>query len=58
MSYKKAGLYPPNPVTARGVSTKLSSAKDKIVYASGRTVLVRLYAWLHLGTLFKEDYVG
>ncbi|KAF5310738.1 hypothetical protein D9619_007892 [Psilocybe cf. subviscida] len=41
MSYKRAGLYPPNPVTARGVSTKLSSAKDKIVYTSGRTVLIR-----------------
>ncbi|KDR80239.1 hypothetical protein GALMADRAFT_242541 [Galerina marginata CBS 339.88] len=41
MSYKKAGLYPPNPVTTRGVSTKLSSSKDKIVYTSGRTVLIR-----------------
>ncbi|KAF8962540.1 WD40-repeat-containing domain protein [Flammula alnicola] len=39
MSYKKAGLYPPNPVTTRGVSTKLSSGKDKIIYTSGRTVL-------------------
>ncbi|KAF4618556.1 hypothetical protein D9613_010054 [Agrocybe pediades] len=41
MSYKKAGLYPPNPVTARGEYTKLSSLKDKIVYASGRTVVIR-----------------
>ena len=41
MSYKKAGLYPSNPVTARGASTKLSSGKDKVVYTSGRTVLVR-----------------
>ncbi|KIM46699.1 hypothetical protein M413DRAFT_440287 [Hebeloma cylindrosporum] len=41
MSYKKAGLYPPNPVTARGASTKLSSGKDKVVYTSGRTVLIR-----------------
>ena len=42
MSYKKAGLYPPNPVTARGASTKLSSGKDKVVYTSGKTVLVRI----------------
>ncbi|KAF8182076.1 WD40-repeat-containing domain protein [Pholiota molesta] len=41
MSYKKAGLYPPNPVTTRGASTKLSSGKDKVVYTSGRTVLIR-----------------
>ncbi|KAF9477791.1 WD40 repeat-like protein [Pholiota conissans] len=41
MSYKKTGLYPPNPVTARGASTKLSSGKDKVVYTSGRTVLIR-----------------
>ncbi|PPQ78614.1 hypothetical protein CVT25_010578 [Psilocybe cyanescens] len=40
MSFKKSGLYPPNPVTTRGVSTKLSSGKDKIVYTSGRTVLI------------------
>ncbi|KAF8893170.1 WD40-repeat-containing domain protein [Gymnopilus junonius] len=41
MSYKKTGLYPPNPITTRGVSTKLSSSKDKVVYTSGRTVLIR-----------------
>ncbi|CAA7264403.1 unnamed protein product [Cyclocybe aegerita] len=41
MSFKKAEIYPPNPVTARGVSTKLSSSKGKIVYTSGRTVIIR-----------------
>lgn len=58
MSYKKAGLYPPNPVTARGVSTKLSSAKDKIVYTSGRTVLVCLPVDIQLETIIDEDYPG
>ncbi|KAJ3512753.1 hypothetical protein NLJ89_g3342 [Agrocybe chaxingu] len=41
MSFKKAEIYPPNPVTARGVSTKLSSSKGKIVYTTGRTVIIR-----------------
>ncbi|KAF9051714.1 WD40-repeat-containing domain protein [Panaeolus papilionaceus] len=41
MSYKKTTLLPPNPTTARGESTKLSSSKDKVVYASGRTVIIR-----------------
>lgn len=41
MSYNKGTLYPPNPVTARGAATKLSAGKDKVVYTSGRTVLVR-----------------
>ncbi|KZT03823.1 WD40 repeat-like protein [Laetiporus sulphureus 93-53] len=41
MSYKKADLYPCNPATARGESTKLSSSGDKIVYTNGRTVVIR-----------------
>lgn len=57
MSYKKAGVYPPNPVTSRGVSTKLSSAKDKIVYTSGRTVLVSLRTQpLNTADVFDSDW--
>jgi len=41
MSFKKAHIYPPNPVTTRGQSIKLSSSKDKLIYTSGRTVIVR-----------------
>ncbi|KAF8155889.1 WD40-repeat-containing domain protein [Crassisporium funariophilum] len=41
MSFNKAGLYAPNPGTARGVATKLSSSKDKVVYTSGKTVIIR-----------------
>ncbi|KAL0959696.1 hypothetical protein HGRIS_011391 [Hohenbuehelia grisea] len=41
MSYKQAGLYPPNPITARGSSTKLSAHKDKIVYTNGKAVIIR-----------------
>ena len=40
MSFKKAGIYPPNPGTTRGTATKLSSSKDKVVYTTGRTVIV------------------
>jgi len=42
MSFKKTTLYTPNPTTARGVGVKLSAAKDKVVYTSGRSVIVRL----------------
>ncbi|KAI0346150.1 WD40 repeat-like protein [Trametopsis cervina] len=41
MSFKRVDLYPANPVTARGESTKLGSHKDKIVYTNGRTVIIR-----------------
>lgn len=41
MSFKKFSLIPPNPITARGVSTKLSASKDKIVYTNGKAVIVR-----------------
>ena len=42
MSFKRLEIYPPNPSTARGASTKLSSSKDKVIYASGRSVVVRV----------------
>ncbi|KAF9239843.1 WD40-repeat-containing domain protein [Melanogaster broomeanus] len=43
MSYTRQALYPCNPGTERGRSTKLSSANvkgsDKIIYANGRSVI-------------------
>lgn len=41
MSFKKVDLFPCNPATTRGESTRISSSKDKIVYTNGRTVIVR-----------------
>ncbi|KAK0458981.1 WD40 repeat-like protein [Desarmillaria tabescens] len=41
MSFKNLALYPANPTTSRGVSTKLSSSKGKVVYANGRAVIIR-----------------
>lgn len=41
MSFRRVNLYPCNPATVRGESTKLSAYKDKIVYTNGRTVIVR-----------------
>ena len=40
MSFTKSAIYPANPNTVRGASTKLSSNKDKIVYANGKTIIV------------------
>jgi len=40
MSFTKSAIYPANPNTVRGASTKLSSSKDKIVYANGKTIIV------------------
>ncbi|CCO29342.1 Anucleate primary sterigmata protein A [Rhizoctonia solani AG-1 IB] len=34
-------IYPCNPSTTRGSSTKLSSSGDKIVYTNGRSVVIR-----------------
>jgi hypothetical protein len=42
MSFKKADLFPCNPATTRGESTRISSSKDKIAYVNGRTVIVRV----------------
>ncbi|KAF9517484.1 hypothetical protein BS47DRAFT_1339315 [Hydnum rufescens UP504] len=41
MSFKQERLFPCSPGTERGSSTKLSSSGDKIVYTSGRTVIIR-----------------
>ncbi|EPQ52202.1 WD40 repeat-like protein [Gloeophyllum trabeum ATCC 11539] len=41
MSFKPVRLYPCNPTTARGVSTKLSASKGKIIYTNGKTVIIR-----------------
>ncbi|KAJ7359560.1 WD40-repeat-containing domain protein [Mycena albidolilacea] len=41
MSFKQTSLFPPNPTTARGVSTKLSAHKDKIIYSNGKAVIIR-----------------
>ncbi|CAE7169955.1 unnamed protein product [Rhizoctonia solani] len=41
MSVVAEKIYPCNPLTTRGSSTKLSSSGDKIVYTNGRTVVIR-----------------
>ncbi|KDQ58569.1 hypothetical protein JAAARDRAFT_34386 [Jaapia argillacea MUCL 33604] len=41
MSYKVSSLFPCNPSTTRGVATKLSASKDKIIYTNGKTVIIR-----------------
>ncbi|KAJ3933322.1 MAG: WD40-repeat-containing domain protein [Lentinula lateritia] len=41
MSFKQYALFPSNPATERGISTKLSASKDRIVYASGKTIVIR-----------------
>ncbi|TRM63711.1 WD40-repeat-containing domain protein [Schizophyllum amplum] len=41
MSFKPSSVFPCNPSTARGVSTKLDATKGKIAYANGRTVIIR-----------------
>ncbi|KIK68693.1 hypothetical protein GYMLUDRAFT_36180 [Collybiopsis luxurians FD-317 M1] len=41
MSFKQSALFPSNPVTERGVATKLSASKDKVVYGNGKTVVIR-----------------
>jgi len=43
MSFKASGVFPSNPVTTRGTSTKISSYKDKVVYTNGKTVIVRFF---------------
>ncbi|KIY47510.1 WD40 repeat-like protein [Fistulina hepatica ATCC 64428] len=54
MSFTKEGLFPPNPATVRGVSTKLASSKGKIVYANGKTVIVRIA----INALLSTAYTG
>ncbi|KAF8652390.1 hypothetical protein AX16_004418 [Volvariella volvacea WC 439] len=41
MSFKRTAVIAPNPVTARGEATKISSSKDKLVYTNGRVVIIR-----------------
>ncbi|EGO03741.1 hypothetical protein SERLA73DRAFT_175361 [Serpula lacrymans var. lacrymans S7.3] len=41
MSFERAALYPCNPATTRGSSTKLSASKDKVVYTNGKAVIIR-----------------
>lgn len=40
MSFKKQAIYPATPTTSRGVATKLSTSKDKVIYTNGKTVIV------------------
>ncbi|KAK1234193.1 WD40 repeat-like protein [Marasmius sp. AFHP31] len=41
MSFKRSDLYPPNPITERGKYTKLSASKNKVVYANGKSIIIR-----------------
>ncbi|CED84373.1 WD40 repeat stress protein/actin interacting protein [Phaffia rhodozyma] len=43
MSYNKAGVYPPNPVTTRGRACKISSdgKGEKLVYVNEKAVVIR-----------------
>ncbi|KAJ4489897.1 WD40-repeat-containing domain protein [Lentinula aciculospora] len=41
MSFKQSALLPSNPATERGVSTKLSASKDRVLYANGKTIVIR-----------------
>ncbi|KAK7462716.1 WD40 repeat-like protein [Stygiomarasmius scandens] len=41
MSFKQTIAFPANPNTARGASTKLSASKGKIVYANGKSIIIR-----------------
>ena len=54
MSFKKAAVYPCNPATTRGEATRLSVHKDKLVYANGRTVIVRVSPRI---AMIGTDYV-
>ncbi|KAG5729088.1 hypothetical protein E4T56_gene3126 [Termitomyces sp. T112] len=41
MSFQWTGIFPANPTTARGIPTKLSVSKDKVIYTNGKTVIIR-----------------
>lgn len=41
MSFKRGIIYPANPIATRGSATKLSSSGSKLVYANGRTIIIR-----------------
>lgn len=55
MSYKASGLFPSNPVTTRGASTKISSYKDKVVYTNGKTVIVGTILTIVYWVLMMND---
>lgn len=40
MSFKSISIYAATPTTSRGVSTKLSASKDKVLYTNGKAVIV------------------
>ncbi|TFK32026.1 WD40 repeat-like protein [Crucibulum laeve] len=54
MSFKRSAAFAPNPVTARGVSTKLSASKDKVVYTNGKTVIIRDLKTPNQATVYSE----
>ncbi|KAI0266522.1 WD40 repeat-like protein [Gloeopeniophorella convolvens] len=54
MSATRVAVYAANPATTRGVSTKLSASKEKVVYANGKAVFIRDIANPALGV----SYVG
>ncbi|KAJ7170250.1 WD40 repeat-like protein [Mycena crocata] len=54
MSFKQISLFPPTPATTRGVSTKLSAHKDKIVYTNGKAVIIRDLSNPLLGRAYTE----
>lgn len=53
MSSKQIALYPCSPNTVRGTSTKISASKDKVVYANGKTVIIRDLKNAALSTAFS-----
>ncbi|OAX35074.1 WD40 repeat-like protein [Rhizopogon vinicolor AM-OR11-026] len=53
MSSKQIALYPCSPNTVRGTSTKLSASKDKVIYANGKTVIIRDLKNTALSTTFS-----
>ncbi|KAG1760649.1 WD40-repeat-containing domain protein [Suillus occidentalis] len=53
MSSKQIALYPCSPNTVRGTSTKISASKDKVVYANGKTVIIRDLKNTALSTTFS-----
>ncbi|KAH7887030.1 WD40-repeat-containing domain protein [Phlebopus sp. FC_14] len=40
MSFMRQAIYPCNPGTERGHTTKLSASKDKVIYTNGRNVII------------------
>ncbi|KAH7100572.1 WD40 repeat-like protein [Auriculariales sp. MPI-PUGE-AT-0066] len=53
MSFTKVATYPCLPATTRGESTKLSASGDKVLYANGRTVVIRDLATPEIGITYS-----